>query len=86
MNREPVMSRAGLAGVLIVLVKAAVAFGSTMGWIAWDDAQSAAFNAFVIALVDAAIVLTLSWQARNQVTPVDDPHDREGRRLTPEGE
>lgn len=78
---EPVMNYATVATAIIVLVKAAVAMATVMGWIEWDTTQRAAVNAFVVALIDGAIILWSMWQARSLVTPTADPRDEHGNSL-----
>lgn len=78
---QPVMNHATAATAVIVLVKAAVAMATAIGWIEWDTAQQAAMNAFVIAAVDATVVIFSAWQGHNLVTPLESPVDENGNPL-----
>ncbi len=75
------MNAAGLAAVLIALVKTFVVLAVTMGWVDWSDAQQAALMGFTVALVDVAIILATSWYSRRLVTPTSDPRDKDGAKL-----
>jgi hypothetical protein len=57
------------------------------GVLAWTDAQVGLFGAMLIAclpLVPGAYAWFRKEFLRSQVTPVNNPHDNEGRRLVPE--
>lgn len=75
MKREPV----ALIELVKVVVNAALIWVVVMGIWAMSDAQQAATLALAMAVVNLGGAI---WQ-RSQVTPVADPRDNAGRRLTP---
>ena len=78
MNREPL----AVAGAVVALVQAVLGAVVLMGW--WDlTAEQAAAWMTVIALAGTAAVVVAT---RGRVTPVSDPRDGDGQRLTPEGQ
>lgn len=75
MRTEPVAVVNSLIAVIEAAIALAVAFG-----LDWTPAQIGLVMAFVIASGNAVKIV---W-VRGQVTPVTNPHDREGHRLLPE--
>jgi hypothetical protein len=75
MRLEPVAVVNGLIAIIEASIALAVGFGLN-----WSGEQVGLVMAVVIAVGNFAKTL---W-ARGQVTPVDDPRNNEGRRLTPE--
>lgn len=74
-----------VAGVATALGITAVAAGVTGDLEAWESAVSGAVAAavdVVAFLVSRGIVV----DGEGQTTPLSDPRDRQGRRLTPEGQ
>ena len=70
------MNAAGLAGLLILILKAAIAAAIAFEFIDWTDGQTQALLALVVPLVDFAIILaTMYYRARPRVTPNADPVD-----------
>ena len=76
MSREPLLTKATWVALVTAVIAVAVAFGLPLT----DEQQKALIGlAGVLAPIAAAV-----W-ARSQVTPVADPRDDDGTRLTPEG-
>ena len=61
-NTEPVLTAAGITGVVMAVLNVPV----VMGWVTLDATQLAAINAAVLSVVGLVFAI---W-ARNRVTPL----------------
>ena len=75
MEREPLLTKASWVALVTAVIAVAVAFGLPLT----DEQQKA-----LIALAGVLAPLAAAVWARGQVTPVADPRDDDGNRLTPE--
>ena len=66
MTREPVLTAAGIAGLLMAFLAMAV----SLGWLRLDESQMTAIQAFVLPLAGLLLPLLAAWWARGKVTPV----------------
>lgn len=78
MNREPVISAAAILG----LVQATVVLAVSMGWIDLSADQQKNIYAFAAACLALALPLIGGWLVRSRVTPLVDPRDEDGARLS----
>ena len=82
-DQEPVLVNAGISNAVKTLVLAVIALALAFEWVTWTDAQVAA----VLGVVAAGFVVlssVLSISTRANVTPLSNPRDRDGQRLTRE--
>ena len=75
MEREPLLTKASWVALVTAVIAVAVAFGLPLT----DEQQKA-----LIALAGVLSPVAAAVWARGQVTPVADPRDDDGNRLTPE--
>ena len=74
MTREPVLTAAGIAGLLMAFLAMAV----SLGWLRLDEGQMQAIQAFVLPLAGLLLPLLAAWWARGKVTPVAEPKTPDG--------
>lgn len=74
MNREPVLTAAALAGLIMAFLTMAV----SLGWLRLDEGQMQAIQAFVLPLAGLLLPLVAAWWARGRVTPTAEPATADG--------
>ena len=82
MEKQPVVTAATLHTLLVVLGNALVAWLSAMGIVQWDDAQKAATNGLIVALVNVAAIVGPAWWAKGKTAALADPRDEDGAPLS----
>ena len=79
-EREPVMTAGAIVGAVMAVMAALV----MLGVVNLDPEQLSAIETALLALLTLFLPIAGAWAARQQVTPMSDPRDDEGRRLVPE--
>ena len=76
MTREPITREALIAGLIAL---------AAQGLVVWKAPLTTEQVAWIQALLTALALVWTVWRARPQVTPLVDPRDVDGNKLTPEG-
>lgn len=78
MKNEPVLTAAGLAGVVMSGLAMAVA----LGVIKLDEMQMGSIQTFLLAFLPLVLTVGAALWARKQVTPLNDPRTKAGEPAT----
>lgn len=74
MTREPVLTAASIAGVVMAFLAMAV----SLGWLRLDEGQMQAIQAFVLPALGLLLPIAAAVWARGKVTPVARPATADG--------
>lgn len=74
MTREPVLTAAAIAGVIMAGLSMAV----SLGWLSLDAGQMEAIQAFVLPALGLVLPIVAAFWARGKVTPVSAPRTPDG--------
>ena len=77
MQSEPVLTAGGIVGAILSIVAALIAFGV----VDWTPEQVGALEAALLSIVPLALSVGAAYLARQRVTPLARPRDKDGAPL-----